>query len=79
MNDSMLTAIKMAPKTLSVNFIIGFTQSRLQLQHDDHDRPFDMSKSYRLSAYALEFSRKQQETISELTAKFAKITRYSYR
>jgi hypothetical protein len=51
----------------------------LQLQHDDHDRPFAMSKSYRLSAYALEFSRKQQETISELTAKFAKITRYSYR
>ena len=79
MNDSMLTAIKMPPKTLSVNFIIGFTQRRLQLKHDDHDRPFAMSKSNRLSAYALEVSIKQQETISKLTAKFAKITRYSYR
>ncbi|MDC1000952.1 hypothetical protein OAS89_00530 [Alphaproteobacteria bacterium] len=79
MNDSMLTAIKMAPKTLSVNFILGFTQWRLRSQHDEKVCPPALPKFCRLFAYALEFSIKQQETISELTDKFAKITRYSYR
>jgi len=51
----------------------------LRSQHDEKDYPPVLPKSYRLFAYALGFSLKQQETISELTAKFEKITRYSYR